>query len=203
MTLNRTPILGQYINDLFKYCFEAKSYLEHPLVKKRAKAVGLKVELGRDLVRLVLLELQIVEADLLQREETHELLHRVLLFGLLGLFGEQVSEHLFAGLALMQAEASVRVEFVVRTLPCAAETRVNTGRGSLETLGALVHVQRVARVHDVAVSAAGGQLGEGRLHGEVAATRGLADLAATVGTRGLLVFEARVGEQMSETPGAH
>ena len=79
------------------------------------------------------------------------------------------------------------------------------GRGHvpLDARVALVRVEQAARVQLAAVVAGGGQLRYRLLDGEVTRAQRLGDLAATVGARGALVFEARVGEEMRQAAGAH
>lgn len=67
----------------------------------------------------------------------------------------------------------------------------------------LVVLQWGARELQAAVLAVGGQFRDGFLHSQVARTQRLADLAAAVGTRGCLVLQPGVGQQVCQTAGTH
>jgi hypothetical protein len=67
----------------------------------------------------------------------------------------------------------------------------------------LFYIDQIARVHDVAVGAAGGQLAQRLLNRQISTAQALADLAAAVRTRSLLVLEPRVCQQMRKASRAH
>ena len=115
----------------------------------------------------------------------------------------QISKHVFAGFVLMLTLISMSVQLVIRTFPRATNAFVRAFGRSLETLVTLMHIETMTSVHDVAVGARGRQFGQRFLHSQIAAARCLAYFTTAIRTRGLLVFETCVSEQMRKTTSAH
>ena len=53
------------------------------------------------------------------------------------------------------------------------------------------------------MSASRGHLADGLLYGQITDTGASADIASAIGTRGRVVLEAGVGQQVGQTVGAH
>ena len=144
-----------------------------------------------------------IERDLLVGEQADQVGHaHVLLLGGRVLAGQE-GHNVATRPRRMQTRLGVLAELVVRALPHATDALEHAACRPLEALVALVLLEAVARVQQVAVDTVGGQLGQRLLHGQIAAARRLADLDAAVGTRGLLVLETRICEQVREAAGAH